>query len=128
MTTDFLLWGGFALLGLVVGSFLNVVIHRLPRMLEAQWAEAIREQGPDTPTDRPSPKPFNIAVPRSHCPHCGHVLSWSENIPVLSYLVLKGRCSQCHSAIASLLVSCNKAGVFRLDNLRRRCSTSCSRI
>ena len=99
MTTDFLLWGGFALLGLVVGSFLNVVIHRLPRMLEAQWAEAIREQGPDTPTDRPSPKPFNIAVPRSHCPHCGHVLSWSENIPVLSYLVLKGRCSQCHSAI-----------------------------
>ncbi len=43
MTTDFLLWGGFALLGLVVGSFLNVVIHRLPRMLEAQWAEAIRE-------------------------------------------------------------------------------------
>jgi leader peptidase (prepilin peptidase)/N-methyltransferase len=102
MATDFLLWGSAALLGLITGSFLNVVIHRLPRMLEAQWVEAIQEQGPDTPDtpdNRPTPEPFNIAMPRSHCPHCGHVLSWYENIPVLSYLALKGRCSQCHRAI-----------------------------
>ena len=99
MATDFLLWASAALLGLVMGSFLNVVIYRLPRMLETQWAEAIHEQNPDTSTNRLTPKPFNIAIPGSHCPHCGHVLSWYENIPVLSYLALQGRCSQCHTAI-----------------------------
>jgi leader peptidase (prepilin peptidase)/N-methyltransferase len=99
MAIDLPFWSAAAVLGLVVGSFLNVVIYRLPLMLEAQWAEAIREQGPDSHTTLQTPKSFNIAVPRSHCPHCGHELSWSENIPVLSYLVLKGRCSQCHSAI-----------------------------
>jgi leader peptidase (prepilin peptidase)/N-methyltransferase len=93
MTDDLLMWGGVVILGLVVGSFLNVVIHRLPRMLEAQWAAA--EPGADLP---PS-KPYNIAVPRSHCPHCGHTLSWAENIPVFSYLVLKGRCRQCRAPI-----------------------------
>ncbi len=99
MAADGLLLGAAALLGLVVGSFLNVVIHRLPRMLEAQWAEAIHEQSPNNHTPLPSPKPYNIAVPSSHCPHCGHVLPWTEKIPVLSYLWLQGRCRQCHAPI-----------------------------
>ena len=97
MVADGFLWGAVALLGLVVGSFLNVVIHRLPRMLEAQWtaATAPANAGADTPASRP----YNIAVPGSHCPQCGQVLPWIEKIPVLSYLGLKGRCSQCHAAI-----------------------------
>lgn len=99
MAADALAWIGVALLGLVVGSFLNVVIHRLPRMLEAQWAQALHEQAPDHPPSPPSPRPYNIAVPSSHCPHCGHVLSWGEKMPVVSYLVLKGRCRQCHAPI-----------------------------
>ncbi|PUE12063.1 A24 family peptidase [Limnohabitans sp. T6-20] len=99
MFTDAFAWGGVALLGLVVGSFLNVVIHRLPRMLEAQWAEALHEQVPDSPPHQPKPQPYNIATPGSHCPHCDHALPWAEKIPVLSYLVLKGRCRQCHAPI-----------------------------
>ncbi|PUE11728.1 prepilin peptidase [Limnohabitans sp. T6-5] len=87
-------WVLAALLGLTIGSFLNVVIHRLPRMLEAQWnAELAAEDAPE-PSSR-----YNIAFPGSHCPHCTHALSWKENIPVLSYLFLRGRCSQCHAPI-----------------------------
>lgn len=81
-----------AALGLAIGSFLNVVIHRLPRMLEAQW----QAETHDTPKPLPT---YNIATPNSHCPQCGHTLRWHENIPVLSYLVLRGRCSQCHTPI-----------------------------
>ena len=99
MSADTMVWAGVALLGLVIGSFLNVVIYRLPRMLEAQWAAALHEQASDSHTTLQAPKPFNIAVPGSHCPHCGQVLSWAEKIPVLSYLGLKGRCRQCHAAI-----------------------------
>lgn len=93
MAADGFLWGAVALLGLVVGSFLNVVVHRLPRMLEAQWAAASAhaEDGAESPAVRP----YNIAVPGSHCPQCGHVLPWTEKIPVFSYLRLQGRCSQC---------------------------------
>ncbi len=80
MAADEFLWGAAALLGLVVGSFLNVVIHRLPRMLEAQWAEASHEQAPDNPPPLPATKPYNIAVPGSHCPHCSHVLPWAEKM------------------------------------------------
>ena len=84
--------------GLMIGSFLNVVIYRLPRMMEAQWAQATQEQtGVQADPAHPT---YNIARPSSACPHCGHVLRWSENIPVLSYLVLKGRCSHCKTAIS----------------------------
>ncbi len=99
MLTDAFIWGSVTLLGLVVGSFLNVVIHRLPRILEAQWADALHEQTPDDTTHRPSPERYNIATPRSHCPHCGHALLWVENIPLLSYLWLQGRCRQCRAPI-----------------------------
>jgi leader peptidase (prepilin peptidase)/N-methyltransferase len=86
-----------ALLGLFVGSFLNVVIHRLPRMMERDWhAQAAELRGePVEPAER-----FNLATPRSRCPHCGHLIGALENIPVLSYLVLRGRCGHCGAGIS----------------------------
>lgn len=82
-------------LGLLVGSFLNVVIHRLPKMMERQWAAECAElQGRTEEAAAPAER-YNLMVPRSACPHCGHVIRWYENIPVLSYVALRGRCSQC---------------------------------
>jgi leader peptidase (prepilin peptidase) / N-methyltransferase len=83
------------LLGLVIGSFLSVVVHRLPVMLERAWRA---EVNPDdaAPTSR-----YNLAVPRSACPQCGHVLRAWENIPVVSYLLLRGRCSACGTRISA---------------------------
>lgn len=92
------------LLGLLVGSFLNVVIHRLPKMMELRWAaECADLQGAEqgTAATSPAPEPFNLMVPRSRCPHCGHQIPWFENIPVFSYLVLRGRCSQCAAPISA---------------------------
>jgi leader peptidase (prepilin peptidase)/N-methyltransferase len=85
------------LVGLVIGSFLNVVIHRLPRMLERQWAaECAQLSGkPTEPQER-----YNLGVPPSACPHCGHRIRWFENIPVLSYLALRGCCSSCKTRIS----------------------------
>lgn len=84
------------ILGLLVGSFLNVVIHRFPKMLERQWAaECAALSGKEVAT----PEPYNLMVPRSACPKCGHTIRWYENIPVVSYLVLRGRCSACGAAI-----------------------------
>ncbi len=89
-----------ALLGLLVGSFLNVVIHRLPRMLERQWAAECSElSGQDTPPATSTPA-YNLLHPRSACPACGHAIAWWENIPVLSYLLLRGRCSACSASIS----------------------------
>jgi leader peptidase (prepilin peptidase)/N-methyltransferase len=79
-------------LGLLVGSFLNVVIYRLPKIMERQWALECAEM---TGTPVPQAEPFNLMVPRSRCSSCGHVIAWYENIPVLSYLVLRGQCSVC---------------------------------
>lgn len=88
-------------LGLLIGSFLNVVIHRLPKMMEMRWAAECAEinqpDNPQLPTTTPR---FNLMVPRSRCPHCGHAIQWFENIPVLSYLVLRGRCRSCHAGIS----------------------------
>ena len=83
--------------GLLIGSFLNVVIYRLPKMLEHQWALECAELSGTTPL---STEPFNLVVPRSRCQHCGHRISWYENIPVLSYLVLFGKCRVCKSHIS----------------------------
>jgi leader peptidase (prepilin peptidase)/N-methyltransferase len=86
-----------ALLGLVVGSFLNVVIHRLPKMLERQWqAECAELQG--RPTEQVPA--YNLIVPRSACPACNHHIRALQNIPVLSYLMLRGRCAACHAPIS----------------------------
>jgi len=86
-----------AVLGLCVGSFLNVVIHRLPKMMERQWrAECAELSGQAAPAaDR-----YNLVLPRSACPQCGHRITALENIPVLSWLLLRGRCSACGTAIS----------------------------
>ncbi|MBF5056174.1 leaderpeptidase and N-methyltransferase [Alcanivorax sp. 521-1] len=86
-----------ALFGLLVGSFLNVVIHRMPRMMEAGWRREARELLEQPAEDEPV---FNLVVPRSRCPDCGHGIRWYENIPVVSWLALKGRCSRCGTAIS----------------------------
>ncbi|MDR2690075.1 MAG: A24 family peptidase [Azoarcus sp.] len=85
------------LLGLFVGSFLNVVIHRLPKMLEHDWLIQVAELRGDP---APEAKRFNLAEPRSHCPHCGHMITPLENIPLVSYLVLRGRCAHCRAPIS----------------------------
>ncbi|GMQ76381.1 MAG: A24 family peptidase [Gammaproteobacteria bacterium] len=83
-----------ALLGLVVGSFLNVVIHRLPKMMEHEWRRQCAEMLDDGA--RPDPhQAYNLVVPRSRCPSCDHRITALENVPVLSYLALRGRCSEC---------------------------------
>lgn len=87
-----------SLFGLVVGSFLNVVIHRLPIMLDRTWRRQCDElAGKPVPADAP----YNLVVPRSQCPACGHRISAFENIPVLSYLVLKGKCAGCGTHISA---------------------------
>jgi leader peptidase (prepilin peptidase)/N-methyltransferase len=111
------------LLGLCIGSFLNVVIHRLPMMLERQWWSDVAQQFTDTESwrrvfgkDMPAsavsvsaalgqgvetlPR-LSLARPASRCPSCGHVLRWHENIPLLGWLRLKGRCSACGVRISS---------------------------
>ncbi len=90
------------LLGLLIGSFLNVVIYRLPKIMEQQWEDECAEvAGVATisstcaaATARPAEK-FNLMVPRSRCSSCGHVITWYENIPLVSYLFLRGKCSVC---------------------------------
>lgn len=77
------------LTGLLVGSFLNVVVHRLPIMLEREWSNEANEKAV-----------LNLNKPRSHCPSCGHTLTAWENIPLVSYFFLKGKCSHCHASIS----------------------------
>jgi len=86
------------LFGLLFGSFLNVVIHRLPKMMQRESDNYCAvEAGKDEPhTDR-----YNLMVPRSACPHCQHQITALENIPVLSYLVLRGKCSNCKAPISA---------------------------
>ena len=99
MGADWLVAAPVVLLGLFIGSFLNVVIHRLPKMLEAQWAAECKQlMQPDAPLQEAAA--YNLVLPRSACPHCGHQIRWYENIPVLSYLVLGGKCSQCKAKIS----------------------------
>jgi len=86
-----------ALFGLCIGSFLNVVIHRLPMMMEREWrldsAELLGVK-----IDEPAP--ITLSTPRSRCPSCGHQIAWHENIPVLSYLRLGGKCAECKTPIS----------------------------
>ncbi len=87
-----------ALLGLCVGSFLNVVIHRLPQMLDRGWkAECADMLGVKVDL----PPEMTLSTPRSRCPSCGHAIAWYENIPVLSYLWLRGKCSACKTPISA---------------------------
>lgn len=92
------------LTGLLVGSFLNVVIHRLPKMMEREWREQCAEfnEASDSKESKKTKRaaPYNLHSPRSACPHCGHQISALENIPVFSYLALRGKCRKCGSAIS----------------------------
>lgn len=95
------IFGG--VIGLLVGSFLNVVIYRLPKMMERQWAAELAQMETENPAkgvSAPPPETFNLMTPRSRCPSCGHVVQWYENVPVLSYLFLRGRCSACKTRIS----------------------------
>jgi leader peptidase (prepilin peptidase)/N-methyltransferase len=83
--------------GLLVGSFLNVVIHRLPLMMERDWAAQCAELRGETPE---TPAPLSLARPRSRCPKCGHPISALENIPVVSWLLLGGKCRACRAPIS----------------------------
>lgn len=86
------------LLGLVIGSFLNVVIYRLPIMLDRQWRHQCAELTEQTLPAGTSER-FTLVAPRSRCPHCGHGITALENIPLLSFLWLRGKCSACHQPI-----------------------------
>ncbi|HDT5892504.1 prepilin peptidase [Aeromonas hydrophila] len=87
------------LFSLMIGSFLNVVIHRLPIMLEREWqAEYLGYFNPETQPQQEDR--YNLMVPRSACPHCGHAITAMENIPLLSWLWLKGRCRECQAPIS----------------------------
>ena len=85
------------LLGLMVGSFLNVVIHRLPIMMERDWALQCAELRGETP---PAFEPLTLAKPRSRCPQCGHPIAALENIPIISWVLLRGRCKGCAAPIS----------------------------
>jgi leader peptidase (prepilin peptidase)/N-methyltransferase len=84
-------------LGLLVGSFLNVVIHRLPTMMEREWRNHCAELCGD---EAPQHEPLSLARPGSRCPACGHAITALENIPLLSWLFLRGRCSACAAPIS----------------------------
>jgi leader peptidase (prepilin peptidase)/N-methyltransferase len=112
-----------ALLGLCIGSFLNVVVHRLPLIMERQWWSEVAQHlgdadswqrvfgsSPDTGQDRHASAisqaleglgPLSVARPRSRCPTCGHVIAWYENLPIVSWLVLRMRCSACKAPISA---------------------------
>lgn len=87
----------FGVLGLLIGSFLNVVIHRMPIMMQRETDNCVDEEldRPHRHTDR-----YNLILPRSACPHCGHKITELENIPVLSYLIIGGRCTGCRAPIS----------------------------
>jgi len=87
-------------LGLLVGSFLNVVILRLPRMMEIEWRDECSRLLQTTLPDDAKTEKINLIVPRSRCPHCNHKITAFENIPVLSYLLLQGKCSECRKPIS----------------------------
>lgn len=105
----------FALLGLMIGSFLNVVIYRLPIMYANDWGLELESSHPESsninsdttsvPKTSPSSPPinphaFNLAVPASACPNCGNTLKWWHNLPLLSFIVLKGRCGFCKTPVS----------------------------
>ncbi len=86
------------IVGVCVGSFLNVVIHRLPKMLDRGWQAQCAELSGEPPPELPT---YNLITPRSQCPACGHRITAVENIPVLSFLFLRGRCSACAAPISA---------------------------
>ncbi|GAB1392167.1 A24 family peptidase [Rhodocyclaceae bacterium] len=97
LPTDPTLIVGSVVFGLLIGSFLNVVIHRLPIMMEREWQAQCAELAGSA---APNTEPFSLVAPRSRCPHCGHPIGALENIPILSYLLQKGCCKGCGKRIS----------------------------
>ena len=95
-----LAWPIAAVLSLMVGSFLNVVILRLPKMMELEWQAEIDEAAGKETADS-EPQTFNLSKPRSRCNNCGHMITWYENVPVISWLILRGKCSTCSTSISA---------------------------
>src|SRR5258706_6994869 len=92
--------GTMLVMGLLVGSFLNVVIHRLPKMMEADWRQQCLEYMHPEQVGKDAIKPrYSLVVPRSACPSCGHKIPAIETIPLLSYLFLRGKCAACRAPI-----------------------------
>lgn len=87
------------LTGLMVGSFLNVVIYRLPLMMQAAWRKECHEYLELADSDNAEPPAFNLCAPGSHCPHCKTAISPLQNIPLFSYIALRGRCAHCRAQI-----------------------------
>jgi len=99
--SPWLFYSTILLFGLCVGSFLNVVAYRLPLMMEREWRNECHEfLELDQPESNKHQATLNLATPASACPHCGHKLHIHENIPVISYLLLKGKCSSCATTIS----------------------------
>jgi leader peptidase (prepilin peptidase)/N-methyltransferase len=96
-------YGFVFILSLMIGSFLNVVIYRFPKMMEQEWYQECREFLADEIKETPVKdiSPLTLSTPDSTCPHCQHKIRFYENIPVLSWLVLKGKCSQCKNSISA---------------------------
>ncbi len=86
-------------LGAIIGSFLGMLVYRLPIMLKRSWEEDCRTLTAHRETDRPH-HVFNLALPPSHCPHCQARLGWMENIPLIGFVALRGRCRHCHTPIS----------------------------
>lgn len=111
---------------LMIGSFLNVVIYRLPVMMEQEWQEQFEEmqaEDSDAATGKQTTDRFNLAVPASACPKCGHKIRWYENIPVVSYLLQRGKCSGCQTTISKrypaveLITAALTAGIVSIYGL-----------
>lgn len=99
-TVIFLIFVG--IFSLIIGSFLNAAIYRIPVMMQREWHQECRELlGDKCEKTTEQPETFNLMVPRSTCPNCGHMITALENIPVISYLFLKGKCSSCKTSISA---------------------------
>ena len=88
-----------SILGLIMGSFLNVVIYRLPKMMEIEWRKECADAFPEYHINPPT-ESLSLSLPRSHCPHCQASIRIRDNIPILSWLFLNGRCHHCHAPIS----------------------------
>ena len=92
-------WISVAILGLIAGSFLNVVIYRLPLILRQQWQNDARALLTESEHEQ-APSNFSLLYPGSHCPHCKTPISWRHKIPIISFILLKGSCAYCHTPIS----------------------------